>query len=100
MGGANGHVVAVARHEGNLYEMTFTEVCEVDLSDFGHSRVGGDSVELWHHRLGHLDEKSVYALQSMMKGISLGKISLSITTLVWACRKGKQYAACTERSED
>ena len=46
VGGAIGHVVAVDRRKRNLYLMTFTKVCRADSSDFGHSRMGGDSVEL------------------------------------------------------
>jgi hypothetical protein len=53
-----------------------------------------DSLELWHHRLEHLDVKSIYALQSMVKGINVDKTSPPTTTLVCkACTVGNQYAA-------
>jgi hypothetical protein len=79
-------VVAIAQREENLYLMTFKEVCEANSADFVHSCVGGDSVELWHHRLGHLNVRSIYALQSMVKGIILGKTSRPVTTLVCEVR--------------
>ena len=93
VGSANGKVAAVARHKGNLYQTTFTEVCGVNSTDYVHSHAGGDSAKLWHYQLGHLDVKSVYVLQSMVKGINLGETSPPNTTLVCqACIEGKQYA--------
>ena len=72
--------------------MTFTEVHRADSADFVHLCAGGDMVELWHCRLGHLDVRSVYALQNMVKDINVGKTSPPITTLVYeACTEGKQY---------
>jgi hypothetical protein len=35
----------------------------------------GSPVVLWHRRLGHLNVKSVYALQSMVRDMNLGKTS-------------------------
>ena len=99
--GANGDVVAIARREGSLYEMCFKEVCGANSGDFVHLRGEGDSVEVWHHRLGHLDVRSIYALQSMVKGINLGKTSHPTTTLVCeACTEGKQYAAKWGNNEE
>src|ERR1700738_1378054 len=57
--------------------------------------------ELWHHRLGHLDVRNIYALQSMVNGINLGKTSPPVTTLVCeACTEGKQYAAKWGNNEE
>jgi hypothetical protein len=39
--GANGDVVAIARCEGNMYQITFTEVCGADATNFVCSRAGG-----------------------------------------------------------
>ena len=65
----------------------------MDVTTFVRSRLGGGPTKLWHHRLQHLDVRSVYALQTMMRGMTLGKISHSTSTLVCeACTKGKQYA--------
>ena len=101
MGGANGGVMARAHREENLYLMTFNEVFGAHSADVVHSSVGGDSVELWHHRLGHLDVRSIYALQTMVKNINLGKTSLPVTTLVCeACTEGKQYAAKWGNNEE
>lgn len=94
MGGANSDVVAIAQCEGNLLQMTFTKVCGVDAANFVRSCVGGSPVELWHHWLGHLNVRSVYALQSMVREMNLGKTFPTTSTLVCdACTKGKQYAA-------
>ena len=99
--GANGEVVAIARREGNLYLMTFKELHGAHSTNLENSRAGGDSVELWHHRLGHLDVRSIYALQSMVKGINLGKTSPPTTSLVCeACTEGKQYAAKWGNNEE
>ena len=46
MGGANDNVIAIARREGNLYQITFKEVCGVNSANFIHSRAGADSVKL------------------------------------------------------
>ena len=48
MGGANGDVVAIAQHKGNLYQMTFTKVYKADAPNFVHSRAEGNMAELWH----------------------------------------------------
>jgi hypothetical protein len=90
----NGNMVEITQCKGNLYLMTFKEVCGANLANFVHPRTGSDSVELWHYRLMHLDVRSSYALQSMVKGINLGKTFPLINTFVCnACTEGKQYAA-------
>ena len=81
--------------------MTFKVVCGENSADFVHLRGGGNSVELWHHRLGYLDVRSIYALQSMVKGIYLGKTSPPTTTFVCeVCMEGKQYAAKWGNNEE
>ena len=90
MVGGNGNIIAIAQREENLYQMTFTEVCEADAANFVCSRAGGGLMEPWHRRLGHLDLMSIYALQSMVRIMTLGKTSHHISTLVCkACMKGK-----------
>ena len=75
-----------------LYQMTFMEVHGTDSTKFVHSHMGGDSIELWHCRLGHLDVRSVNTLQNMVKGINVDNTSPSITTLVCeACTECKHY---------
>ena len=44
--GANGEVVAIARREGNLYQMPFKEVHRLHSANLEHSRAGDDFVEL------------------------------------------------------
>ena len=73
--------------------MTFMEACGTHSAEFVYSCAGGDSVELWHRRLGHLDVKSVYALRSMVKGINVVKTFPPITTLVCeACAEWQSEA--------
>jgi len=36
VGGANDVMVAIDQRKGSLYQMTFTEVCEVDATNFVH----------------------------------------------------------------
>ena len=42
----------------------------------------GSLTELWHHQLGHLDMRSIFALQNMLRKMTLGKISRPTSTLV------------------
>ena len=61
VGGANGDVVVIAQCEGNLYQMTFMEVCVGDAANFVRLHVRGGSAKLWHHRFGHLNVRRAYA---------------------------------------
>lgn len=38
--GVNGNMVAVAQHTCKLYQMTFMEICGVDVANFVHLRAG------------------------------------------------------------
>ena len=81
-------------HMLNLHQMTFTEVCRADTTNFVHLCAGDDPIELWHRQLEHLNVRSVYALQSMMRGRHLGKTSHPTSTLVCkTCIESKQHAA-------
>ena len=62
-------------------------------ANFVHSHARGGPVELWHRRLRHLNVRSVFTLQNMVRGMNLGKISHPTSTLVCkACIEGKQFA--------
>jgi transposase InsO family protein len=53
---------------------------------------GGDGgLQLWHRRLGHLNEKGVRALRSMVTGIDLTKVSCHSPLVCEACIEGKQH---------
>ena len=91
--GANGNVMAIAQRKRNLYQMTFKVVRGAHSANLEHSRAGGDYVKLWHHQLGHLDVRNVYALQSMVKGINLGKTSPVAILVCEICTDCEQYAA-------
>jgi hypothetical protein len=69
--GVNGDVIAISRHEGDFYQLTFTNVCRAGAAN----RAGGGATELWHRGLGHLDVRSLYALQSMVRDVHLGESS-------------------------
>jgi hypothetical protein len=71
VGGVNDNVIVIARCQGNLYQMTCTEVCKANVANFVRSCAGVSPAKLWHHRLGHLDVRSIYALESMIRGMNL-----------------------------
>lgn len=73
--------------------MTFIEVSGADAANFVRSCRGGGLTELWHRRLRQLIARNVYALQSMIKGMKLGKSSHPTFKLVYkTCIGSKQYA--------
>lgn len=88
----NGEVLAVAPLEGNLYEVTFTKVHEADAAHLVQSSMKNGAIELWHRRLGHLNKRSVYFLQSMVSGMTLGKDESSMP-FCEGCVQGKQHRA-------
>jgi len=92
--GSDGEAIAVAPREGNLYQMNFAKVHGADAAHLVQSPTGDGGLELWHRRLGHLNEKGVRMLQSMVSGMNLGKPSSPTTSLVCEpCIEGKQHRA-------
>lgn len=65
VGDVNGDMVIITQREGNLYQMTFKEVCGADAANFMHSLASSGRIEFWHCRLGHLDVVSVFAFHGM-----------------------------------
>ncbi len=47
-------MITIALREGNLYQVTFTEVCEVHVANVAQTSTIDGALELWHHRLDHL----------------------------------------------
>ncbi len=91
---SDGEAIAIAPREGNLYQMNFMKVHGVDAANLVQSPTGDGGLELWHRRLGHLNEKGVRTLQTMVSGMNLGKISCPTYSLVCeACIQGKQHRA-------
>jgi transposase InsO family protein len=88
----NGDVLAVAPREGNLYQVAFTKVFESDAANLTQSSTKKGALELWHRRLGHLNERSVRFLQSMVSGMTLGKDESSMP-FCEGCVYGKQHRA-------
>ena len=92
-GGASGNVVAIARHEGKFYQMTFTEACSANVANFVILHTGGGLDQVWHCEFGHKDVKSIYAIQSMVRDMNLSKTSCPTSTLVCQiCIESKQCA--------
>ena len=52
------------------------------------------ALELWHHRLGHVNVEGVYTLQILVNGMNLVKFSCPTSSLLCkACIQSKQYMA-------
>jgi hypothetical protein len=88
----DGEVIAIALREGNLYQMTFTKVCEMHVANLAQISTIDGALELWHRRLGHLNIKGVHALQNMVSGMNLGNMACAISSFVYeGCIEGKQH---------
>jgi hypothetical protein len=88
----DGEVIAVALREGNLYQMTFTKVCEMHVANLAQTSTIDGALELWHCRLGHLNIKGVHALQIMVSGMNLGNMPCPTSSFVCeGCIEGKQH---------
>ena len=67
--------------------------CKADVANFVHSRMGGNPVGLWHCCLKKVNVRNVYAFQSIVRGMILGKTSCPTSILVCkVCLEDKQYA--------
>ncbi len=85
-------VIVIALREGNLYQVTFTKVCEVHVANVAQTSTIDSALELWHRRLGHLNVKGVHALQNMVSGINLGNMPCPTSSFVYeGCIEGKQH---------
>src|SRR5579875_408018 len=82
---ANRKVIVRLPREGSLYEMPFSIH---DLANVAHQMPQSAPLELWHRRLGHLNVKSVKALQSMVNGMQI-KDATSNSTICEGCIEGK-----------
>jgi len=85
-------VIAIALRESNLYQMTFTKVCEMHVANLAQTSTIDGALELWHHRLGHLNIKGVHALQNMVSGVNRGNMPCPTSSFV--CEgyiEGKQH---------
>jgi hypothetical protein len=63
----------------------------MDAANLVQSNGGDEGLQLWHRRLGHLNEKGVRALRSMVTGIDLTQISCFSPLVCEACIEGKQH---------
>ncbi len=70
----DGEVVVIALREDNLYQVTFTKVCEMHVANVAQTSTIDGALELWHRRLGHLNVKGVHAFQNMVSGMNLGNM--------------------------
>jgi hypothetical protein len=88
----DGEVIAIALREGNLYQVTFTKVCEMHVANVAQTSTIDGALELWHRRLGHLNVKGVHALQNMVSGMNLGNMPCPTSSFVCeGCIEGKQH---------
>jgi hypothetical protein len=88
----DGEVIAIALRDGNLYQMTFTKVCEMHVANLAQTSTIDGALELWHRRLGHLNIKGVHALQHMVSGMNLGNMPCPTSSFVYeGCIEGKQH---------
>jgi hypothetical protein len=44
----NGEVIAIALRKGNLYQVTFTKVCEMHVANVAQTSTIDGALELWH----------------------------------------------------
>jgi hypothetical protein len=88
----DGEVIAIALREGNLYQMTFTKVCEMHVANLAQTSTIDGALELWHRHLGHLNTKGVHALQNMVSGMNLGNMPCPTSSFTCeGCIEGKQH---------
>ncbi len=88
----DGKVIAIALSEGNLYQVTFTKVCEVHVANVAQTATIDGALELWPRRLDHLNVKGVHALQTMVSGMNLGNMPCPTSSFVCeGCIEGKQH---------
>jgi transposase InsO family protein len=88
LGAPNGGTIVTASREGNLYQLKFKVVNGTSMACLAQGPLHQHSLELWHKRLGHLNEKSVKRLQSMVGGMQVEKGSCDLNCE--ACIEGKQ----------
>jgi hypothetical protein len=88
----DGEVIAIALREGNLYQVTFTKVCEMHVANVAQTSTIDGALEFWHCCLGHLNVKGVHALQNMVSGMNLGNMPCPTSSFVCeGCIEGKQH---------
>jgi hypothetical protein len=78
----DGEVIAIALREGNLYQMTFTKVCEMHVANLAQTSTIDGALEFWHRRFGHLNIKGVHALQNTVSGMNLGNMPCPTSSFV------------------
>jgi len=85
-------VITIALRQGDLYQVTFNKVCEMNVANVAQTSTIDGALELWHRRLGHLNIKGVHALQNMVSGMNLGNMPCPTSSfLCEGCIEGKQH---------
>ena len=84
----SGEMIVTAPKVGNLYQLEFKTVNGSSTACVAQAAVVQDSMELWHKRLGHLNVKSVKALEGMVGGMQVKKATCDLACE--ACIEGKQ----------
>ena len=87
----DGKVLVMTSMEANLYQVELKNVNGAEVRSLALTSANGDALELWHKRLGHLNAKSVKALENMVSGMNLGKTTSNVLPLACeGCVEGKQ----------
>jgi transposase InsO family protein len=84
----SGEMIVTVPKLGNLYQLEFKTVNDSSTASVAQAALVQDSMELWHKRLGHLNVKSVKALEGMVGGMQVKKATCDLACE--ACIEGKQ----------
>ena len=74
-----------------MYHFHVVKVHGMDAANSVQSNGGDEGLQLWHRRLGYLNEKGVRALRSMVTGIDLTQVSCVSPLVCKTCIEGKQH---------
>jgi len=88
---SDGHPVAITPREGNLYHLHVVNVHRMDATNLVQSNGEDGGLQLWNRRLGHLNEKGVRALRSMVTGIDLTQVPCLLPLVCEASIEGKHH---------
>ena len=88
---SDGHPVAIAPQEGNLYHLHVVKVHGMDAVNLMQSNRGDGGLQLCHRHLGHLNEKGVRALRSIVTGIDLTQVFCPSPLVCETCIGSKQH---------
>lgn len=93
----NNEIVLTGRRENNLYVYQRTKHGEAYFTSKGKTPI---KTELFHRRMGHLNERDLRSLQGLAEGVTLDKQPLSgCTSCVLAKSHRRQFDKSTSRAK-